>query len=218
MKVHTPAHEITAITLGVPGEHSVTNALLAFAVGNELGMNASLMAEALAKLQPAGMRLHIIDVPSRNIRIINDAYNANPESVAAALRTLATMNTTGKRIAILGDMLELGSESPRAHLEILTLARDLDIDEIYIYGKHFSQASEGIDAPEHVFRSLGEGGGDSEGSSSAVILGQVGQTDGGTPEEHLLPHPGDLILVKGSRGMKMERVVEALTDTRSDEC
>lgn len=177
--------------LPTPGIHMAHNAVSAVAVGRALGLNPSGVVERLARYTPVGMRLRIEQGPL-GTRVINDAYNANPMSVAANLRTLASIppNNGRKRIALLGDMLELGPTEVEQHAEIGRLALDLGIDLVGFAGPRFTKA----------MADTGLCGPDAE-SLAHLIREQVG--------------PGDILFIKGSRGMKMERVLQALESTET---
>ena len=223
-RVSLPDGKTLTLNLSLPGAHNMSNALLAIATGLCLNLEPLAMADALATLTPSGMRFTVIRLPQLNIRVINDSYNANPESTAAALTTFAAMQTIGKRIAVLGDMLELGTESAQAHQSILGLTKELGINHALTYGDHYQAAGQ-------------RSGGNSEHSAGAKAEGRGEQTNRGREEyphfsasdagmDALLQNlidciePGDLVLVKGSRGMRTERVVDALIelDKRSPEC
>ena len=169
-----------------PGIHMAHNAVAAIAVGYALGLNPRGIVNRLARYAPVGMRLRIEPGPL-GTRVINDAYNANPMSVAANLRTLASIpsNNGRKRIALLGDMLELGPTEVEQHAEIGRLALGLGIDIVGFAGPRFTKAmaDSGLCSP------------DAE-SLANLIRDQVA--------------PGDILFIKGSRGMKMERVLHAL--------
>ena len=169
-----------------PGIHMAHNAVAAIAVGYALGLNPGGIVNRLARYAPVGMRLRIEPGPL-GTRVINDAYNANPMSVAANLRTLASIpsNNGRKRIALLGDMLELGPTEVEQHAEIGRLALGLGIDIVGFAGPRFTKAmaDSGLCSP------------DAE-SLANLIRDQVA--------------PGDILFIKGSRGMKMERVLHAL--------
>jgi len=187
MTIYTPSGEAQEVTLAVPGEHNVENALLAFAVGDFLGRAVTEMAEALAQVQLTGSRLNILDVAGRGIRVIDDAYNANPESMVAALRSLKALqppHADGRRIAVLGDMLELGAASAEAHRTVLALADELGLECLFVFGSQFSAVS----LPEVAYDDM-------------VVL---------TQRVCSFVRPGDIVLVKGSRWMHMERVICAL--------
>lgn len=173
-------------TLPSPGIHMAHNAVAAFAVGHSLGLNPERMMKQLASYEPVGMRLRIESGPGET-RVINDAYNANPMSVAANLKTLAAIpfSSTRQRVALLGDMLELGTTEIQQHAETGALALSLGLDIVGFAGPRFTEAMgpNAICAPDA--ESLAE-----------LIRDRI--------------RPGDILFLKGSRGMKMERVLHAL--------
>lgn len=200
-------------TLPLIGEHNALNALAAIAVARRLGVPDDQIALALTTATAPDMRLQRLTIGGVNI--INDAYNANPESMIAALKTLVALggNAT-RRIAILGDMLELGPAGIDAHREIGQTILDLGsrgtpggsvgggggIDSVIIVG-HLGL---------HTAERLGRGGGGVPGwNSDRYTL--VSDLDAGqaAPVANLL-RPGDLVLLKGSRRMRLERIIEAL--------
>ena len=174
-----------------PGIHMAHNAVAAVAVAHALGLDPSGVLDRLADYRPVGMRLRIEDGP-RGIRVINDAYNANPMSVAANLTTLASIPSSPKRrrIALLGDMLELGPTEIDQHAQTGHLALGLGLDLVGFAGPRFSEAM-----GTHALC-----GPDAE-SLAKLIQDRV--------------QPGDILFIKGSRGMKMERVLQVLESTES---
>ena len=186
----------TDLDLVVVGEHNVWNALAAIAVGIELGVPLDEARSALAVLKPPTMRSNLISSPL-GFTVINDAYNAGPASMASAVRTLAAMEAS-RRIAVLGDMLELGDYADRAHLDIGRIVGERGIDQLVTVGEMSRRIAEGaVDA----------------GLAAANILSY---DSGSEVASDLKPRlrAGDLVLVKGSRGMKMETVVEDLLGER----
>ena len=101
------------VELAIPGEHNALNALAAAAVGLSFKVPATKIREALEAFRAASKRMEVMNV--QGVIILNDAYNANPDSMLAALKTLAAAKVTGKRIAVLGDMRELGSAGAAEH-------------------------------------------------------------------------------------------------------
>ena len=176
--------------LPVPGVHMVRNALLAVAAGRFFGLSLEECAEGLRKLQLTHGRLEQKII--RSIHIIDDTYNANPESTEAALRTLAEMPAAGRRIAVLGRMAELGTESEPGHRRVGRVASELGIDCVIEVGAEPSfiaeEAARGGVA--HVLRP-------SDAAAALLALREVAK-------------PGDIVLVKGSRSAKMERIVEGM--------
>lgn len=123
------------VKLPLLGEHSVMNALAASAVGLVTGMSLPEIAGALAKVSvKSKWRMEISQLPN-SVSLINDAYNANPESMTAALKTLASIETTGRRWAILGAMHELGDQSVAEHDRVGRLVVRLNIDQLVVVGQ-----------------------------------------------------------------------------------
>lgn len=181
------------LTIPLPGEHNVYNALAAMAVGRAWGLSFSEIQAGILKFRPSKMRMNIQKV-GNGVTILNDAYNANPDSMRAGLKVLA--NGTGRKIAVLGDMLELGEFSESAHREIGQLAIEVGVDYLFAKGPFAPQVVEGAV----------EGGLDSERARAFATNEELA--------EQLLPmvQSGDTILVKGSRGMKMEEIVKRLEE------
>lgn len=190
------AHRCRA-QLPVPGVHMVQNAMLAVAAGRAFGLSLEECAAGLASTPLTKARLQITEI--NGIQFIDDSYNANPDSMKAALRTLIELDADGRRIAVLGEMGELGEESERGHREVGEAAAELNVDELIAVGptgaaiaraaeKAGLENSKSVDSPEQ----------------AAALLGEN-------------TAPGDLILVKGSRTARMERVLEAFAKRRSPE-
>jgi UDP-N-acetylmuramoyl-tripeptide--D-alanyl-D-alanine ligase len=187
--IHAHGHRVAA-ELPIPGEHMVRNALLAVAAGLVFGLALEECAEGLRKIQLTKGRLEQKNV--RGIHILDDTYNANPDSMSAALRTLAGLPATGRRIAVLGRMGELGVESERGHRQVGEVAAATHIDCVVGVGAEAEWIAEAA--------SLG-------GVGSVV---KVQDTDEATAVLRDLARPGDVVLVKGSRSAKMERIVEGM--------
>jgi len=175
-----------------PGLHNVYNALAAITAGISAGMAPEEIASGLRKCKPNPMRLNI--VVRGSIKVIDDTYNASPQSMVAALDVLSMIPGATRRIAILGDMLEMGDWAVEAHKETGYFAASRNIDRILTIGE----------LSKYIALAAVESGFDSGKIISA--------TDGkaAIPVIADLVKPGDAILVKGSRGMKMEEVVEFL--------
>jgi UDP-N-acetylmuramoyl-tripeptide--D-alanyl-D-alanine ligase len=188
VQIETPRGAFTA-RLSAPGQHIALDALAAAAVGHALGLGNDGIAAGLNAWKPIGMRMRVEHLPG-GITVLNDAYNANPASVCAALKTLAAL--PGRRIALLGDMLELGADEARAHREICTLAGALALDLVGLAGPRMLAAS-----------SAASGAGEVVTAVDAVALGRAlsGRL-----------RPGDTLLVKGSRDARMERVLQVLSE------
>lgn len=172
---------VVRATLGVPGLHLGTNACAAVAVALALHVPVEGLGEALSSFQPEGMRNRVVRIAGA--AVLDDAYNANPVSVSAALRTLAAMG--GRRTAVLGDMLELGAEEGPAHAGVLAEAKALGIERVMVCGERMARAAGEI---AEVYE-------DPERLADALDLRE-----------------GDSVLVKGSRGARMERVLDRLRE------
>src|SRR5436309_573905 len=122
------------VRLAVPGRHNVTNALAAAAAAHALGLDIEAVQTGLEAFQPPGMRMEVTRLPT-GITVLNDAYNANPASMAAALRTLAASQSR-RRIAVLGEMRELGNASERAHRDLGVAAAEARVDGLFLLGEH----------------------------------------------------------------------------------
>ncbi|GIM47449.1 UDP-N-acetylmuramoyl-tripeptide--D-alanyl-D-alanine ligase [Collibacillus ludicampi] len=181
--------------LPVPGRHQVSNALSAIAIGRLIGLSDEQIATGLANVTLTGMRFEV--QPGRfGGQVINDAYNASPTSMRAALHTLAGITEADLKVAVLGDMLELGPDAARLHWEVGRLAGELGIDRLLIIGNHAADMRDGALAG---------------GMTSESILARDSAADV-IPilEEWLKEADHPVVLVKASRGMKLETVARAL--------
>ncbi len=181
-----------SIDLKLLGEHSVYNALAAFAVGTLLGVEETKIKESLGRYQPSELRMELVRFDQ--IRVINDSYNANPVSMTNALKTLRKMKNEGRKIAVLGDMLELGEKTVYYHHELGRAAAESGIDLLLTVGKH----SLGI----------GQGAREFGVSPKRTLAFDTNQEVSAYLLENL--KAGDLVLIKGSRRMKLEDVVLSL--------
>jgi UDP-N-acetylmuramoyl-tripeptide--D-alanyl-D-alanine ligase len=182
------------IHLAIPGTHNAINALAAIAVGAHFGIVPEKIRLGLESTPPVAKRMQILR--RGELTVINDAYNANPESMRAALEFLAAMpvHGSGRRIAVLGDMLELGEAAPLAHEEIGVLARELPIHAVFAYGPHM----------RHLVQALGETKWAEHFENKSRLGEEVGRS----------VRPGDVILLKGSRGMMMEEIIDRLPEVK----
>lgn len=176
------------IELPLPGKYNIYDALAAAAAAYALGIRPALIKKGLESFRPSGKRLNII--MTRHLRIIDDTYNANPDSMAASLNILE--NYPGRRIAVLGDMLELGRIAQKSHMNIGELAADLDIDVLITVGELSRYTAKS--AKEHGLKEVIS---TNTNRKAATILKRIVQ-------------PNDTILVKGSRGMHMEEICKEL--------
>ena len=180
----------THFVLNVPGDHNLYDALAAIAVGETFRIPKADIAKALAGFTSTSMRMEVKN--ANGFRIVSDCYNANPSSTKMALQTLGNMNVEGKRIAVLGDMLELGKESGNLHKQIGAMVPEMSFDMLLAVGKEAKKYVEGAKSRhmKNVFHF----------DSVADVVDYLGDTVA----------EGDILLVKGSRGMHMEQVVDAL--------
>ena len=184
------------VSLAVSGVHQVSNALAAAAVGLEIGLSTTVIAEVLGRTGPASKWRMEITHRADGVTIVNDAYNANPESMKAALKALATIGEGKRTWAVLGEMADLGNLSQPAHEEIGRLVVRLGIDRLIAVGPAIRSLFLGAHLE-------GSWGGEAEHvqtlEDAVAILG-----------EQL--RPGDVVLVKASRSVGLERVALALLD------
>ncbi len=172
------------------GQHNVCNALAAFGVGVYLGMEPKEAAAALNQYQVTGWRQKITEF--HGFTVVEDCYNAGPESMEAALTTLKGMPCFGRRIAVLADMLELGHLSDQAHRTAGALAGSLGLDAVYAYGekaKLLVEEAQKSGVPDAVWFP------DKKALTEHVIA---------------LVKKGDILWVKGSHGMALETLIEEL--------
>lgn len=180
------------VSIPLAGTHNVMNALAALAVAQATGIELEVGIEMLKKVQPLDMRMNVKTLQN-SVTILDDTYNANPTSTRAALDTLVSMSDTARKVVVLGDMLELGESSGNLHREI---------------GRNVGQAG------AHLFIAVGSRARD-------MVAGAKEQerpplcmcyTSSSSAAAHINEWimPGDIVLVKGSRGIHMEAIVEAI--------
>lgn len=182
------------VRLRLLGEHNRSNALGAAAMAHGIGADLEAMRRGLEAVRPFGMRMEIRQW--RGIGIINDAYNANPASMEAALKTLVEIGGKGEKIAVLGDMLELGRESQKHHRELGRQAARYGIDRLYLLGGGALPVKEGA-----VLGGMEE---------ERVLVGKSHRTVARMIRKQA--RRGDWLLFKGSRGMNMEKVLAAFKE------
>lgn len=192
--VATPWGDVDSL-LPIPGRHQVMNAMLAIGVAGTLGIGVETMARRLAQAEISRWRGQVLALAGQ-VTVIDDAYNANPASVAAALDTLRVIGADRRTIAVLGEMAELGASADDAHRSIGQACRDRGVDVVVAVGSGASGIAEGARDAGH----------------EQVVA--VADTAGATAwlDEHVAP--GDVVLVKASRVVGLERVVAHLR-TRS---
>lgn len=183
------------VTLSIPGGHNVRNALAAATVANELNVPLDDIVAGLEAFRPVAGRMNLLALDDGG-QVLDDCYNSNPLSAAAALDALKGLDGDGRRIAVLGDMLELGAGSPAMHRELGKKAAAV-ADLVVAVGTFRADIRQGA---------LDGGMADKDieqlttAAAAAALMQDIGQ-------------PGDLVLVKGSRGVKLEQVVDTLKNS-----
>ncbi|MGI5861189.1 MAG: UDP-N-acetylmuramoyl-tripeptide--D-alanyl-D-alanine ligase [Myxococcales bacterium] len=176
------------------GEHNAINACGAFAMGLALGCSPEQCVAGLEAARPWAHRLSVVEAPC-GVTVLDDCYNANPGSMAAALSTLRALGAGRRLVAVLGDMLELGEAEAASHEQVGRLAQEAGVSVLVAFGPR----SKGI---YQAFRQSGV---------ASLHEPDVASVDGALEFLRSRLGPGDVVLVKGSRGMRLERVVEGLT-------
>ena len=176
------------------GRHQVTNAMLAAAVSEELGLGRAEIQRGLAECAPAGRRLNFWE--ANGVRVLDDCYNANADSCLAALDTLCGLPLQGRRVAVLGDMAELGAQTAAAHAEVGRHAAGLKLGQLFVVGK-----MAGVTA------------------QAARAAGLMRVLEFATVEEtanvvRSFVKPGDVVLLKASRAARLERIAEVLREEK----
>jgi UDP-N-acetylmuramoyl-tripeptide--D-alanyl-D-alanine ligase len=182
----------TWFKLSVPGMHSVYNALAAIAVGELFKIPKNIIAEALLEVESYNMRMQIFE--KNGITVISDCYNANPQSMKMSLQTMANMPCKGRKIAVLGDMKELGLHSTEYHREIGAMLAKFSIDYLVAIGH---------DAIEYC------SGAEKAGLKSSKIK-YFENTQNAIADLKFLIREKDMVLIKASRSMKLEEVSDSL--------
>jgi UDP-N-acetylmuramoyl-tripeptide--D-alanyl-D-alanine ligase len=188
------AEERLSIELTTPGQFMVSNALAAAAVGFLLGVSPAKIKTGLKEFKPVPGRMNILKL-SNGINIIDDTYNANPDSMKAAIETLKTLSAANREILVVGDMLELGTQAKWLHKKIGAVAARSGIKRLYACGE---------------FATTVAAGAQDEGMQSVNTITGTREEIGESLRGWL--QPGDWVLIKGSRGMAMEKIVQELKD------
>jgi UDP-N-acetylmuramoyl-tripeptide--D-alanyl-D-alanine ligase len=184
--------ESADLTLRFHGAHQLMNALAALGAGVALGGSLAAMCRALARMEPLERRGNLLILPGR-VRVLDDCYNSNPPAFEQALRALEQIATRGRRLVVAGDMLELGPLEAEAHRLAGERVARAGVDLFFGVGPRMAAAVEaaraaGLESARHF----------SDAAAAAAAL-----------EREV--RPGDTLLVKGSRGVHLEKVIEALT-------
>lgn len=186
-------HDTQSFSLPVPGRHNAYNGALAIAAGNCLGISLKEAAEGLEKMVITEKRLNIKG--KNGMKVIDDTYNASPDSMKAAIDVL--MSTKGyRKIAILGDMFELGENSDRYHYEVGHYAAQCSIDMLIAIGKNSKQIAEGALTSLNKENVL-------HYETKELLINNISS----------IISSGDVILIKGSRGMAMDQIVKKIMET-----
>jgi len=183
-----------SVRLALPGVHFVSNALAAAAAAHAAGAALDDIAAGLCASPPLAGRMQRLSF--RGLNIINDAYNANPVSMRAALDALSAEQRSGRTIAVLGDMLELGTRSADYHRDIGAYAARLDIGLVFVLGSFAPAVCDGAlgaGMPKERIRAF---------ETLDALAGALAETTG----------TGDVVLLKGSRRMRLETLLELLPD------
>lgn len=172
------------------GRHQAVNALFAIALGVELGLDAGEIRRGLEACDPPKMRGQLWE--TGGVQVLDDCYNANADSMLAALQTLMDLPCKGRRIAVLGDMAELGAQSEAAHEEVGRRAAELGVGQLIAVGKMAAVLARGAKA----------------GELNRVL--EFSDVESALPGLKNFVKPGDLVLLKASRSTRLERLAEAL--------
>ena len=187
----------TIVQMKVHGTHNVTNALAAAAVGVVLNLPGAVIAQGLARFRPAAMRSQV--VTHHGVHIINDCYNANPASMKVAIQLLAQWSPARERIAVLGDMLELGTETQRMHRDVGRFLASQNVSRLIVAGLLGREIAEGA----------------RQGGMASVRIAETVDAAAAADLLRTVVQQGDVVLVKASRGIKMEQVVQTVTGLRA---
>jgi UDP-N-acetylmuramoyl-tripeptide--D-alanyl-D-alanine ligase len=193
-RLDTPVGSLD-VRLSVRGEHQVLNAAMATAVAIELQVPLAEIGHGLAGADTAAWRMEL-DRTDHGVTVLNDAYNASPTSTAAALRSLARLPVPGRRMAVLGEMRELGAEAEAAHYDLGRMAVECGVEVLVIVGDEA--------------RPLGAGA--RAAGLSGVEVVEVADPAAAVDVISSRAREGDAVLVKASRAIGLERVAAALVD------
>ncbi len=188
--LRTPTQE-KQVRLPAIGRHNVLNAMAAAAVADYLGVDLDEIIRKLGEYTPPSMRQEIHEV--NGITIIDDTYNASPDSIRSGLDVLRGLECSGRRVAVLADMLELGEHSEAAHEDVGKAAAEAGVDILVTIGR----------------RALGIGKGAKKSNPLILVTSQSDNEAASKYLEQKL-RPGDCVIVKGSRSMKTDEIVRAV--------
>lgn len=177
------------------GRHQVVNALLAIGSGEEHGLGRAEIQHGLAECQPPKMRMQFWE--AGGVRVLEDCYNANADSMSAALETLCDLPFQGRRVAVLGDMAELGAYSEAAHAEIGRRAAELKIGQLFTVGKNSATTAKAA----------------RDAGLTRVI--EFPDVEAAVRAVKNFLKSGDVVLLKASRSSRLERIAETLRSAKS---
>lgn len=192
IEIRTKKKSFTA-TLPLSGEKNVLNFTAAYAIASELGLSNSQIQKAVTKIKSYNKRLEVKNY--KTFTLIDDTYNANPDSMKSALEILDKIKSRKKKIAILGDMFELGSESKLKHIALASLINKINIDEVYSIGKMMKLMNQKLNEKIKVQKHF---------TDREMLIKFLKSLD----------INNSAILIKGSRGMKMEEFVSVIESTK----
>ena len=172
------------------GRHQAVNSLLAIAAGAEMGLTREQIQRGLTECLPPKMRLNFWE--AGGVRVLDDCYNANADSTIAALETLCSLPFQGRRVAVLGDMNELGAHSEAAHAEVGRRAAELEVGQLVAIGKMAAITAAAA-------RSAG-----------LTRVFEFAEVEAAARSAKNFLKPGDVVLLKASRGVRLERIAEML--------
>jgi UDP-N-acetylmuramoyl-tripeptide--D-alanyl-D-alanine ligase len=196
--LHTAYGAPGPVRLPLHGAHGVANSLAAAAVALDAGLTPGEVADVLGRVDLRSRWRMEVEQRADGVTVVNDAYNANPESVRSALEALVVMAGPRRSWAVLGEMLELGAASRSEHAEVGRLARRLGVDRVVAVGPGARAVHEGA---------LAEGAVDGEETVA------VADVPAALAVLEPAVAPGDVVLVKASRGVALERLAAALLRT-----
>ncbi len=195
-QVEAPNKDFTGeYRVSLLGRHQVTNALLAIAVSEELGLGRAEIQRGLAECQPPKMRMQFWE--ANGVRVLEDCYNANADSMRAALETLCGLPLQGRRVAVLGDMGELGAHTEAAHAETGRLAAELKIGQLFTIGKNSAVTAKAA----------------RDAGLTRVI--EFADVEAAVKAVKNFLKPGDVVLLKASRSSRLERIAETLKQEKN---
>ncbi|HCX79401.1 MAG TPA: UDP-N-acetylmuramoyl-tripeptide--D-alanyl-D-alanine ligase [Firmicutes bacterium] len=187
------------VELGLLGAHNVSNALAAFAAGLVLDVEPRAIVMGLASVRGEGRRLQPFEI--NGLTLIDDSYNANPDSMGKALAVLGTYPPRRRKVAFLGDMLELGPSSPEKHRQVGRVAAGQQLGLLVAVGQYAEDVRQGaIQA----------------GMGDRLIITWPDSKEALSSVDSLLP--GDVVLVKGSLGAEMDRIVQVIKAGGTEKC